>query len=251
MPNTFRGTRADITRLLADLNAALAGKSGDYGDLVRGVQLRMGVALLSKIQQAFIDKSRGLRADDGIQWPKLKRETIAQRRTTGPERKAAGVGGKRTRGLLTPAEDKRWRGIFGSTLARLRAKGVDEGEAKALAAKIAWSTLKSEGAKTKLDVFGGRTVDMLRDTGLLFRSLTPGVQDRPSGADGQIFETPPGAVIVGSNVKPWHHKGVPGRLPARPLWPEQIPEEWWKAIHAAGVRGLMVALKAVLTRGRP
>lgn len=251
MPNKFQGTRADVVRLLAELNAALAGKSSDHNDLVRGVQLRMGVALLSKVQQAFIDKSRGLRADDGIKWPALKRSTIAQRRTTGAERKSAGVGGKRTRGLLTAAEDKRWRGIFASTLARLRANGVGEGEATATAAKVAWAKLKSEGAQTKLDVFGGRTVDILRDTGLLFRSLNPGVQDRPSGADGQIFDTPPGAVIVGTNVKPWHHKGIPGRLPARPLWPDQLPDEWWKAIHAAGVRGLLVALKELLTRGRP
>jgi hypothetical protein len=101
------------------------------------------------------------------------------------------------------------------------------------------------GAKTKLDVLGGRTVDIGRDTGLLFRSLTPGVDDRPSGAEHQVFETPPGAVIVGSNLP------YAGRFHRdRPLWPGTFPPPWWVALQAAAARGLMVAARQVVMQGR-
>lgn len=247
---TFTGTREQLRKLLSQLPAALAGADDPYG-IARGIQLRGGIALLSKIQQAFIVKSRGGTGDDGIKWPPLKRSTIAQRRTTGTERKALGIGGTRVRGLLTPAQDRRWRQIFGSRLAKLRLV-MSDGAAKAKAAQIAWAILKSEGAQTKLQVLGGRQVDILRDTGELFRSLTPGVEDQPSGADGQVFRVPPGRVIVGSNKKPWHHAGIPGKLPTRPLWPldGRLPAAWQQAVADAMRRGIGVAILLLLDRGR-
>jgi len=244
----YHGSQAELRAEVAQLVQMLSGRLPDSEGALRIVQLRMGIALLSKIKQAFLVKSRGGTGDDGIHWAPLKRSTIAQRRTTGGERKSLGIGGKRTRGLLTAAQDKRWRQIFGSRLAQLRVRGVPN--AAALAAQIAWAILKSEGAKTKLAVLGGRKVDALRDTGELFRSLTPGVEDRPSGADGQILRVAPGSVIVGTNKKPWHHKGIPGRLPARPLWPEKLPVAWWAVINAAALRGLMLLAISRLERSR-
>ena len=35
------------------------------------------------------------------------------------------------------------------------------------------------GAKTKVEVLGGRQVEILRDTGVLFNSLSPGREDQP------------------------------------------------------------------------
>jgi len=248
---TYRGTSDQVRAVLRRLPAALAGRAPDPLGIARGIQLRLGVALLSKIQQAFIVKSRGGTGDDGIRWAPLKPQTIAQRRTTRTERRAAGVGGRRVRGLLTPAQDRRWRMLFATRRARLVASGMSEGAASARAAAIAWSILKSEGAQTKLAVFGGRTVDILRDTGELFRSLQPGVEDRPARPEGQIFEVPPGRIIVGTNKKPWHHRGVPGRLPARPLWPldGRIPEAWLKHLAGAARRGVARAIGELLARG--
>lgn len=247
----FRGTRADLVRLLNAIPAALAGVADPLG-IARGIQLRAGVALLSKVQQAFIVKSRGGTGEDGIRWKPLKRETIAQRRTTRGERKALGISGTRVRGLLTPSQDRRWRQIFGTRLARMLASGVGYGEATAAAARIAWAILKSEGAQTKLDVLGGRQVDILRDTGELLRSFSPGVEDKPSGAPGQVFQTPPSRVIVGTNKKPYHHAGIPRRLPARPFWPTdgRLPEAWAVAILAAMDRGLVRAISLLVERGR-
>lgn len=241
MAEKFRGTKEEVRQTIVDVMRAVAGHGPDPGNAARGVQLRCGVALLSKIQQAFLRKSRGEPSDDGIVWPPLSRSTIANRRPAPRKTK-----GQRPRGLLTAKEDARWRKIFAQMVAMLRANGTDESTVMTVAARIAWAKLKSEGAKTKLAVYGGRKVDTLRDTGLLFRSLTPGVDDKPSNAQGQIFETPPGSVIVGTKVKPWHHKGIPGRLPARPLWPDVLPDHWWEAIHQAALRGLMRAVKSAL-----
>ena len=61
---------------------------------------------------------------------------------------------------------------------------------------------------TLLMKYGGRQVDILRDTGLLLNSLSPGVVSAE-----QVFKVAPGTVIVGTNRK-WaycHHYGdLPG-----------------------------------------
>lgn len=247
----FRGTRRELADLLRAVPLVLSGRAPDPLGVARALQLRLGTALLSQVQQDFVRKSRGETGRDGVKWPPLKRETIARRRTGPGELKRLGVTGKRVRGLLTPAEDKRWRQIFGTRLAWLR-NHMSEGEARARAAQIAWAVLKAAGAKTKLDVLGGRKVDILRDTGELLRSLSPGVDDRPSGADGQVFKVPSGRVIVGTNKKPWHQDGIPGKLPARRLWPVDgtIPPAWWEPVQKAGVRGLAKVIELLIANWR-
>ncbi len=233
MTLTFKGTEAEVRQALADLPRILAGLIPDVNGIGRSLQMRAGVTLLSKVQQAFIVKSRGGTGDDGIRWKPLSKAAIAARRVTAGEKKAAGISGKRVRGLLTPAQDKRWRILFATRKAWLMAKGMSPGAAAAQAASIAWATLKKEGAQTRLSVYGSRQVDILRDTGRLFRSLTPGVEDRPSGEPEQVFDVPPGRVIVGTKV-PYasrQHKH-------RPLWPDQIPPYWWDAIKASLARGI-------------
>jgi hypothetical protein len=239
-------SREDIRRAFYEFTQALTGKAPDPGGVARGIQLSMGNALISKISQNFSVLSGGGTSEAGYKWQPLTRETIAQRRVTPTERKSLGITGKRTRGFLTAAQDKRWKAIFGSRLAKMLSQGMDIADAKAKAGQIAWAILKSEGALTKLDVLGGRKVDSLRDTGLLKRSFNAGVGDRPSGAAGQIFEVPPGVVIVGTRMKPWHHKGIPGKLPARPFWPQELPETWWAAINGAMIRGMFNAAKQIV-----
>ncbi len=96
---------------------------------------------------------------------------------------------------------------------------------KASAAKRAWGILKREGATTLLDKYGTRKVEILRDTGLLLNSLSPGVQSAE-----QIFKVGNAEVTIGTNRKgaAKHHTGIPGRLPQRRLWPEiqRWPQSW-------------------------
>jgi hypothetical protein len=237
---TYRGSREQLLRILRELPATLAGDVPDHADIVRGVQLRVGVAALSQVQQDFLTLSRGGTARWGMVWKPLSRKYLAySRRVSRQEKKALGVVGRRVRGLLTPQQDRRWRQIYVTRLARLRLH-MDEREAQATAARIAWATVKREGARTKLEVYGNRKVDIGRDTGRMLRSLSPGVGDRPSGAAEQVFETPPGRVIVGTNVPyfPRFHRD-------RPVWPADgsIPDAWWPAIRAAAARGIVVALE--------
>lgn len=238
----FYGTREDLRRLLAKLPRILAGTEADVAGIAKGLQLRLGVALLSKIQQAFIVKSRGGVGDDGIKWPPLKRETIAGRRPP-PHKKR----GERPMGLLTVAQDKRWRQIFGRKRAELIVKsGMSPGEASIRAAQLAWGILKREGAKTRIGTLGGRQVDIGRDTDIMFRSFSPGVDDKPSGAADQVFDIPPGRVIVGSNVPyfPHFHK-------RRPCWPDQLPPTWWRALMGTAKRGLIRAIVLLMAQGKP
>lgn len=245
----YHGSNAQLRNLLARLPRVCAGLEADQGGVIRSFMTRIGVALLSQVQQDFITKSRGGTGRDGIKWKPMKPASIAARRITAGERKAAGIKGKRTRGLLTAAQDKKWRRIFATRKGWLMAHGMDAGAASARAASIAWAVLKSEGALTRLAVFGNRTLDIMRDTSRLFRSLSPGVEDRPyegEDSDEQVFDVAPGRVTVGTNV-PYASR----QHAMRPLWPTDgtIPAAWWPAILLAAQRGL-VRMVALMVGGR-
>lgn len=246
----FRGTSVQARMLVRQLAGSLSGRVPDTYSISGPILARAGIGLLSKIQQSFITLSRtGSDPVTGISWPPLSPKTIAGRRTTAGERKQLGIG-KGTRPTLTPEQDKRWRGIFAFRLAILRAQGMGEQAAMGLAAAAAWSILKASGAKTKIELLGSRSVDSLRDTGELLRSLTPGFEDSPALPDGQILDVSPGRVTVGTNKKPWHHTGVPGRLPQRKLWPTdgRLPDSWNAAVSGAISRGLAKAVASILGR---
>ena len=240
--------------MFADLLRATQYRGNRYERFVQPVLDRIGIALLSQIQQAFIVKSRGGIGSDGIQWPPLKPETIAQRRIGVGDLLPIGVKGRkipanRVRGLLTPDQDARWRKIFAQVYTR-NVFELGDAAAKAKAGAVAWAVLKGEGAQTKLEVLGGRQVDTLRDTGMLLRSLSPTTASLQP--EGQVFECEPGAVTVGTNLKPYHHRGVPGRLPARPFWPldNSIPDAWWTAITEAAANGIREALFLMVQENR-
>lgn len=253
---TAQNTPEGVFRIFQSVALQLVGRasSGQLAanvpqELLRGLQLRVGMVLLSKIKQAFLVKAAGGTGEDGIKWPPLSPKTIAQRGTTADERKALGITkGMKFRGLLTADQDKEWRKIFSTRKAWLMLKfGLNERDASARAAQIAWTVLKGQGAKTKLATLGGRSVEILRDTGELLRSFSPGVDGK---GEGTILQTPLGKVIVGTNKKPWHQDGIPGRLPARPFWPPDgnLPEAWWNAILEALQQGVAEIVVRILQK---
>jgi hypothetical protein len=239
----FRGKRSDLAELLRRVPALVENESGG---LVEGFKLRVANAVLSEVQQDFETKARGGKGRDGIKWPPLKRETVAGR--TPPKHKAKD---ERPRGLLTVAQDALFRRTFGRVYHRLKFD-LGDAAAKAQAGKIAWAAVKAAGGKTRLATLGDRQVEILRDTGLLFRSFTPGVGETTAEVNGQVVRIPTGRIVVGSNVKPQHHAGIPGKLPARPFWPlgGAIPGPWWEGIRLAAIRGLQRLVRLSVEGGR-
>ena len=214
-------------------------------EAAKTVHTAVGLAALSDIKDDFVRKAKGGTGEDGETWPPLSREYLAYGRRFGGGEKAqlkrdSGLGkGHRHRGLLSAAQDKRWKVIFASNLKRFAAS-MPLGAAKAKAAQIAWATLKREGAKTKLEVFGGRKVDILRDTGVLLNSISPGRLQTEGGyvppAD-QIFDLTESGVVVGTNVKyaRRHNRGT-GNMPKRQFLPVNgAPQVWvdrWAKVAA-------------------
>jgi hypothetical protein len=240
----FQGSRAELVTLLRSVTAAVSGSGPDRDAVAAAVLTRGAVALLSQIQTAFVVKARGGTGSDGIKWKPLAPSTIARRRTSRSELRRLGIGGGRGLGTLTDAEKTRWRRIYRASVANLRARGVDEDLAQNRAQAAAWGVLRREGANTKHKVLESRSVEILRDTSALFRSLTPGYETAPASEPGQIRQVEPGRITVGTSEKAWHHAGGKN-LPARPFWPPDgnLPDAWWEAVQGAILRGLIAAIQ--------
>ena len=232
-----RATRAEVRRAVAQLPAAAAGGGGDTRAIADAMMARCGMAALGRIKQAFIVKARGGADESGLKWKPLSPATIAYSRRHPGVPKQKSRGGTRSRAdapswMLTQRQTARWWEVYRRQLARFRGD-------KGAAARNAWAVLKREGAQTLIGRYGSLTVDILRDTGLLLNSLSPGVQ---SGE--QVFRASPGEVIVGTNRK-WagvHHNGSrDGRIPQRRLWPEpgKWPASWWVDINEQARAGLI------------
>lgn len=112
----------------------------------------------------------------------------------------------------------RWKELAEATLERRRAKGI-EGE------------------------------EILRETGELYGSLTPGMSDSPDEARpaGQVFDIQPGSITVGaSGTKADVHQHGAGHVPARPIVPEgDIPSGWIAEVDAAIERAIQKVVERI------
>lgn len=270
----FKGTRKDVRDVANQLADLLAGRNGQSSKLAGSFLRAIGFAALSTIKDAYVVKARGGRDEMGIQWPPLSKAYLAYGRRFGRGeqnalKRAAGLGRQHRhapggrKGLLTNQQLKTWRQIYARALRRL-AVSMPVEEAKRIAAGHAWKVMKEEhGARTKLEVFGNRDVEILRDTGVLLNSLSPGRltqsgYHKPSGEGGadQIFELGMASVIVGTNVAyaAAHNYGHPARpkLPRRQFLPDdesQIPESWWQDWLEVGLGALEIASRKLFASG--
>lgn len=226
-----RASRDAIRQALADLPAA-ARRGGPIAD---AMMTRIGMTALGRIKRAFVVKARGGTDEAGEKWQPLSPKTIAYSKT-----RQRGRGGrtKTEKGrstypsqALNAKQQARWWAVYRRQLAIYKGN-------KGHAAAVAWLILKGEGAQTLVDKYGHRQVEILRDTGLLLNSLSPG-----TGSTEQVFRVQPGAVVVGTNRKgaAGHHYGIPGRLPQRRLWPppDSWPASWWEDILDVTKTGLL------------
>jgi hypothetical protein len=260
----FHGTRQQAKSVVRRLKDILIGRASDPQRLAYGVFLAIGFAALSDIKDDFVRKADGGTGEDGVKWPDLSPAYKAYGRRFGKGeqsalKKAAGLGKAnrfapgQNKGLLTAHQLKIWRGIYGTRLQRFLVS-MPEPAAKARAAQIAWAELKRMGAKTKLSVFGSRKVQILRDTGILLNSLSPGRLDggqysKPSedGGEEQICQTIANGVIVGTNV-PYaavHNNGSAAKgIPARPFLPKgEAPQVWQERWEKVAGDAIDVAIR--------
>ncbi len=236
-----RTTRAAIRAAVAAIPEAALGMHGAK-TAADAMMTRMGMVALGRIKKAFITKSRGGTDEAGDRWKPLSPYTIAYgRRHPGlpaPSKRAAA----RPSYALTAKQRTRWWSLYSQGLAMYKG---DKGRA----ARRAWSILRAAGATTLFDKYAHTQVDILRDTGLLLNSLSPGV---PSGE--QVFRLGRGEVIVGTNRK-WarvHHEGSRnGRIPQRRLWPNPIrwPASWYTDILEQARAGLADIAVLLIKRG--
>lgn len=251
----FNGNRQQAIAIIRQVVSQLSGNATDSNGVARGVFYAIGLAALSDVQDAFITKSRGGTDEAGIKWPPLSKKYLAYSRRFGPGEQAAlkrgaglarqhhrGVGGKG--GLLDAAQQKRWRQVFSRTMAWAMAR-YDEGQAKSIAAGHAWNVIKAEGAQTKLEVYGNRVVDILRDTGILFNSLSPGYLDGSSytppmseGGDKQVFNALRDGIVIGTTVPYAAAHNTGNGVPKRQIFPDSIPQVWARRWAGVGVQAI-------------
>ena len=247
---TFTGTREQAKRLIHSLIAEIPKSGGEHADLVHGIKMRVGMTALQCIQEDFATKSAGGTGADGIRWKELDKKTVAYSRNGG-EPKTKPFPGQR--GLLTEAENSRWRWYFWTRKMWFMAKfGMGEQEASVAASRVAWSRLKGEGARTKLDYYGNRKVPIGRINDRLFNSFSPGGDpdeqsilseppDAPIPGD-RILRDMAGSVVVGSNLdyaERFHAQ--------RPFWPAGgLPEPWQQRISASTAEGVSEAIELLM-----
>lgn len=228
----FRGSREDARQVAHQLTRILTGQDVDSHGIARGVFLAMGFAALSDVKDDFIRKSRGGTGEDGRKWAPLSPVTIANRKVDAREARANPD--IRERAKIVRREKRRILQRLLLSMPREEAEREADRQAQAAATR--------QTGKTKVDVLGGRNVEILRETGALFNSLSPGKISSPGpfavytkpldkGGDEQILETISNGVVVGTNV-PYagtHQYGNAERnIPARPFLPDEnnVPPAW-------------------------
>jgi hypothetical protein len=244
-----RKSSQQVQRILALIPEYASGLRQGVSSWGQILQVRMGLALLGRIKQAFIAKARGGADETGLRWPLLAKSTIAY------SRRHPGVPLGKTRAksapswMLTKKQRERWWSLYRQYGGTAPEGATYHKSGRSFAAAIAWRILKHEGAKTLMSEYGNTKVDILRDKGLLFNSLSPGVAvgdppppPNPPKPRHQVFRTRRGEVIVGTS-RLWagtHHKGT-RRIPQRRLWPEpkRWTASWWADVLNQGRMGVI------------
>lgn len=228
---TTHATPQDVLRALRQVPRAASGRRvpTGWGAVTRQLYVRVGLQALDLIQQAFVVKSRGGTDEAGERWQPLAPSTVA-RRNAKPRRRPRGT--THPSAALTPKQRQRWWELYKRGLAWFKGD-------KAHAAAGAWVKLRAEGgARTLAEKFGLGQVEILRDTGLLKNSLSPGVPPDAAGSSPprvkhQVFRLGRGEVTIGTNRQgaAAHHRGL-GHVPERRLWPRvsRWPARWWQLI---------------------
>jgi hypothetical protein len=245
---TEEGVIDALQTVVGEITTGAPGVPQNYLD---GFLVRCSNSLLSQIKQDYVSKSRGAVGRDGIRWPELSPQTIARRRLGPPDKKL--LTDKARLAKLPPDQQKTLKKLIRQRTAQYMARGMHKDKAARIARQV---TFRGK-VPTKLSILGGRSVQILVDTGVMLATLEPGYEATPNGNPNQVLETSPGRLAVGSklsvngvNIFACNHFGTK-RIPSRPSWPldGNLPEEWWDAVLGAAQRGLILIAVIVFQNG--
>lgn len=260
----WHGSAEELRDRLDRLGSFLTGQEPDQGGIVQQLQLAVGTELLGKVKTAYTDKAEGDTDEMGISWPALAASTLALRHKGTSARVVKKLGDSipnlpKHRQRLIRQQYLRlvelYRAEEFSSKAGARARRVAQRLLRLMRPHITaarYKKLTKELAKPlrhdqaqALAIAGAFSL-ILRDTGRLLNSLTPGTKS----AD-QVLESEPGQIAVGSNVDylKYHQSDRPrkkkrdgtDRLPRRQVLPDDakpIPPGWWADMLAVYSRGL-------------
>lgn len=204
--------RASRESVRAAIHSLPQGVVADAGAAKEQALEDAGIAILARIHEAFITKSKGGTDDAGDRWAPLSPVTLAIRQrkygsSPVPSRKRK-AGGQRYDDV--PPARRRLQNI-----------------------------IKGKGRTPTRNRYDGLRRDILVDTGALLDSLSPW-----SDSPDKIFKITASGVTLGTKRKGAmdHHTGNPERnLPQRRLWPQPHtwPDSWWQDIKDEVVQGIV------------
>lgn len=238
-------TIPQVRRRVSDVPRMLSGRmpDGRGGALARGFALRLAVVAMTIIKTAYLVKAKGGTDEAGERWKPLSAFTIAERMKKG-KRARESRKLKRARLAVEKAEAAYKRAksrILKSPSLRGFLKNAD----RQTAAKARlWAARKKLNRAVDEYRAALGSIEILRDTGRLYNSLSPGFTGalRPDGA----MEVVPGMVTFGTNVKyARRHQYGDRRCPQRRLWPEigKWPRSWHNQINDAAASGIVKMVK--------
>lgn len=233
-------SRSQLIERVYALPGILSGRS-DNPEIARGFALRLATTAMGFIKPAYVAKARGGVDEAGEKWQPLAFSTIKRRMMKGNNRKITDRAKKAEREAKHAEQVMNEAPTFRKGLmAEAKLHGAKQKRARALT-KYAQAVA---------------SIEILRDTGRLFNSLSPGYtgQMMPDGS----LEVRPGMVTFGTNVKYaiFHHSDEPRKLgkngkpklPQRRLWPKpsKWPAHWWNQLRSAARTGIVRALELSL-----
>jgi hypothetical protein len=198
--------------------------------------------IMRRVNASFWARAKRGADDLGNTWKPLAPSTHIYKPLSPIEKGDYAIDGKRTRGLLTPAQDLLWRRIFARTYNRLVKKGKGESEAKKEAAERAWAVVKARGGLTKLGLYEGRITDTNIRFGRLVASTKPGsvANNRYYPPKNQIISVGPrGRVQIKLDIP--YIKQVDA---VRPVIPSDI-SPWILEAHMVAVEAAKVVYERI------
>lgn len=209
-----RWSRPEVLAFLRSLPAVLAGNAPDAHGLAAGFKARLAFTWIGLVKEAFEVKGRGGTGSDGITWAPLKPATIKAKATKG----------------MTASQKSKWSEDYRAAF-RGAAGQMSEPEARQ---KAETAATRAHEKRVGRQVESG-SYQILVDTGVLRQSLTVGTLNEgradahysPPNQDQFYDNSKPGEVSIGTTTDyaKYHHHGTK-HIPARPFWPEQLPQAW-------------------------